>query len=561
MRTGVVFLLFCVLLGGVAVAGENATQQVDSKITTVTVYSDRALVRRVATLTVKAGEYDFVFAGLPRWLDDDSLRASGAGSAAARLLGIDSKVAYTKETPEERVQALRDEIQALEDKIQAATDELSVLAEQKEFITDMKLHADTVAAQQFQLKQISLDEWDAIIKHVGETLTELMNTARAKNIEIRGFKEELEIKQKELGQLKRERVIETKEVTVSVEALGEGTLELALDYVVRGASWRPLYDARADVDKGTVELSYYGTVSQKTGEDWADVKLVLSTAQPAIGAQVPELPPWYLDAGWRHEKEGEGRPKAGPRTEGVALTREKTAEMKDMAEEAAGEPMERALATVQERGTSVVYEVKKAETIPSDGEPHRTTIGIVKLEGKMQYVVVPKVRATAFLQTKVTNTSGLHMLGGPVHVFLGPDFIGRARIEAVAPEETFDLSLGPDERIKVKREILKDRTKVSDVRKRTSVRNTIKITVENYSGRPASIVVLDQVPVSRDADIKVKLLDASGKIEPDDATGELKWEFDLAQGAKQELTFEFEFSFPTEALEYFRETYAAEVAF
>jgi uncharacterized protein (TIGR02231 family) len=561
MRTGVVFLLFCVLLGGVAVAGENATQQVDSKITTVTVYSDRALVRRVATLTVKAGEYDFVFAGLPRWLDDDSLRASGAGSAAARLLGIDSKVAYTKETPEERVQALRDEIQALEDKIQAATDELSVLAEQKEFITDMKLHADTVAAQQFQLKQISLDEWDAIIKHVGETLTELMNTARAKNIEIRGFKEELEIKQKELGQLKRERVIETKEVTVSVEALGEGTLELALDYVVRGASWRPLYDARADVDKGTVELSYYGTVSQKTGEDWTDVKLVLSTAQPAIGAQVPELPPWYLDAGWRHEKEGEGRPKAGPRTEGVALTREKTAEMKDMAEEAAGEPMERALATVQERGTSVVYEVKKAETIPSDGEPHRTTIGIVKLEGKMQYVVVPKVRATAFLQTKVTNTSGLHMLGGPVHVFLGPDFIGRARIEAVAPEETFDLSLGPDERIKVKREILKDRTKVSDVRKRTSVRNTIKITVENYSGRPASIVVLDQVPVSRDADIKVKLLDASGKIEPDDATGELKWEFDLAQGAKQELTFEFEFSFPKEAFDYYRRTQRYEVAF
>ncbi len=555
MRTAVVWVLCCAVVLASGVAG--AAQEVDSKIESVTVYADRALVRRVATLTVKPGEYDFVFKGLPRWLDDDSLRASGAGSAPARLLGIESKVAYTKETPEERVQVLRDEIQALEDKIQVVTDELAVLGEQKDFITQMKLHAQQAAAQQFQFKEVNMEEWSKVVEYVGTSLAGLMESAREKNVAVRELKEALEIKQKELGRLKRQRVIETKQVTVSVEALGEGTLELALDYVVRGARWGPLYDARADLEKGSVELTYYGTVAQRTGEDWSDVKLALSTAQPAVGAQVPELEPWYLDSGWRRMEEDKKRVTL---LKSAVMARAPVAGPGELAEEEAdeelyaGAPMEAALATVEERGTSAVYEVKKAETIPSDGEPHRTTIGIVKLDGGMRYMVVPKLRTTAFLETEVKNTSELRLLSGPVHVFLGPDFIGRARIDGVAPEEEFSLSLGPDDRIKVERETLKDRTTVSKTRNKVAVRNTVKVTVENYTGKTAAIVVKEQVPVSQDADVKVRLIEATDKIKADEATGELKWEFDLAKGEKEELTFEFEFTFPKEAFDYYRRT-------
>jgi len=547
MRMGMVLMVWCavVLASGLAV---GAAQEVDSKITSVTVYSDRALVTRVATLAVTPGEYDFVFKGLPKWLDDDSLRASGTGSATARLVGIESKVAYTKETPEEREQQLRDEIQSLEDQIKVVADELAVLAEQRKFVTEMKLHAQQIAAQQFQFKEVNTTEWKRVIQFVGTSLADLMESAREKNAMRRELKKDLEIKQAELGRIRKERVIETKQVTVSVEAIAEGTLELALDYVVPRASWRPLYDARANLEQNSVELTYYGTVAQKTGEDWTDVKLVLSTARPAVGAQVPELTPWYLDSGWRRlmEPPAPRRPKAmlrsgagGPPVDVL------------MAEE--GGEMEMVLATVEVRGTSAVFEVKKAETIPSDGQPHRTTIGIAEFDGKMRYTIVSKVQQTAFLEAEVTNTSELQFLGGPVHVFLGPDFIGRAQIEGVSPEEGFSLSLGPDDRIKVEREILKDRTKVSKSRNKVVVRNTVKVTVENYTGKAASIVVKDQVPVSQDADVKVKLVEATDRIEPDEATGELKWAFDLAQGEKKELTFEFEFSFPKEAFEYYRE--------
>ncbi len=559
MKTAMVCVMCCVAV--LASAAENAAPEVDSTITSVTVYSDRALVTRTATLTVKPGEYDFVFAGLPRWLDDDSLRASGAGTASARLLGIESKVAYTKETPEERVQTLRDEIQALEDRIQVVNDEVAVLGEQKEFITEMRLVAQQAAAQQFQFKEVKTEEWSTVVTFVGTSLAELMQTGREKQVALRELNKELQIKQAELGRIGRERVIETKQVTVSVEALGEGTLELALDYVVGGASWGPLYDARADVEKGTVELTYYGTVAQKTGEDWTDATLLLSTARPAVGAQVPELEPWYLDSGWRRMVESTGGGRRMTRAKGLARPEAMAEDKMAEEDEPAEAPMAVALATVEERGTSAVFEVKKAETVPSDGQPHRTTIGIVKLDGTMRYTIVPKVKTTAFVETEVTNTSELRLLSGPVHVFLGPDFIGRARLEGVSPGEEFELSLGPDDRIKVERETLRDRTKVSKTRNKVAVRNTIEVTVENYTGKTASVVVQEQVPVSQDADVKVKLIEATDRIEADEATGELEWTFELGAGEKKELTFEFEFSFPKEAFDYYRRTQRYELSF
>ncbi|MGB5107525.1 MAG: DUF4139 domain-containing protein [Candidatus Zixiibacteriota bacterium] len=45
------------------------------------------------------------------------------------------------------------------------------------------------------------------------------------------------------------------------------------------ATWSPSYDACL-LDSNRVEISYFAQVVQRTGEDWNDVELTLSTAQP-----------------------------------------------------------------------------------------------------------------------------------------------------------------------------------------------------------------------------------------------------------------------------------------
>ena len=40
----------------------------------------------------------------------------------------------------------------------------------------------------------------------------------------------------------------------------------------------------------SLQITYFGLITQKTGEDWKDAKIFLSTAQPSVGGEVPELP-------------------------------------------------------------------------------------------------------------------------------------------------------------------------------------------------------------------------------------------------------------------------------
>jgi hypothetical protein len=66
-------------------------------------------------------------------------------------------------------------------------------------------------------------------------------------------------------------------------------VELALEDLVPGATWAPMYDLRLDraMEKGALVMR--ASVAQRTGEDWSGVKLSLSTAKLDRRIEVPEL--------------------------------------------------------------------------------------------------------------------------------------------------------------------------------------------------------------------------------------------------------------------------------
>ena len=70
---------------------------------------------------------------------------------------------------------------------------------------------------------------------------------------------------------------------------------LRVSYRVAGAGWAPLYDARLETGakeaKPALELVRRAQVQQRTGEDWSDVALSVSTVRINRGATAPDLPP------------------------------------------------------------------------------------------------------------------------------------------------------------------------------------------------------------------------------------------------------------------------------
>ena len=69
----------------------------------------------------------------------------------------------------------------------------------------------------------------------------------------------------------------------------EAVLNLSISYLVRGVQWTPVYDIRVYAKDKSMIINYSGLITQRSGEDWNNTTISLSTACPTFGGNVPSL--------------------------------------------------------------------------------------------------------------------------------------------------------------------------------------------------------------------------------------------------------------------------------
>jgi uncharacterized protein (TIGR02231 family) len=119
-------------------------------------------------------------------------------------------------------------------------------------------------------------------------------------------------------------------------------------------------------------------------------------------------------------------------------------------------------------------------------------------------------------------------------------------LETVAPNEEFDVQLGVDDRLKVKRELVKravDKTLIGNTRR---IQFAYKITLTSLLTAPTRVTVFDQLPVGRHESIKVKLQDAQPRPAEQSDLNILKWELTLDPQRKLDLAFAYTVEHPRE---------------
>jgi len=203
-----------------------------------------------------------------------------------------------------------------------------------------------------------------------------------------------------------------------------------------------------------------------------------------------------------------------------------------------------ASATIEAGATSASFKIATTASVPSDNSPQKVPITSTKLNANPEYLTVPKRLATAFLTTKVINTSDFPLLAGAMNVFLDGTFVATSSLRTVMSGEKFDLALGADEGISVKHK------RVQKFTEDTGLTNSGKrvtyeylITVQNNKKTAERVIVADQVPLSRNEKITVKLLSPDAKEAKPTDEGTLKWTLDLKPGEKRELTVKFTVEF------------------
>ncbi len=558
--------LLLMMGGAFLVTPTSHAEPLDHRITEVTVYRDRALITRDGSISLTPGIHEIAFERLPNALDENSVRAGGEGTARFKILGVELRRQYHKPNLDSAVAQLQERLLQLDDRRNAISDQRTTLHQQQQFLQRMrdKVLTDTQKVSQ-DSQLVSAKSLEEIFTFYSGELGKISQSLRTLQLEERGLTKDRQELQKQISLLQRPSDPDTRSAIVKVEVTRGGSAQFRLSYLMRGATWTPQYDAFARTKDQKVSMTYYGIVKQTTGESWKDVKLSLSTARPNQSARLPVLSTWTIDLAkpivmtkptqpslptsnisnlnfaekaesWRQRTEGLAKP-------GRGFDRENR-----LADELPAEAASDKFATLVDRGPVATFEVPGTVTIPSDGQTHRTTIDQLAFKSDFAYEATPKLAEAAYLRATATNSSGVPLLPGKINVFQGNDFIGQSRLGLVAPAAKFDLYLGVDDGIKITRETKVPKEKIGGML--TAVKQYefgYSIKVENFKPKAEKIIIHDQLPISKNGDVKVTIEEMTGKAKHDKETGEVTWEFTLAPQKDKELIVNYEVSCPPDA--------------
>jgi len=468
-----------------------ASSQVDS----VVVYPHQVLVVREANVTV-TGSGEMAFPGLPGALDDNSVRIKAPG---IRVGEVQVRRGYLAEpTPE--VKRLLVRMQELEDQFKGLEDEGAVLKAKEEFLNSVKLGAPEIISKELQQGKVATESWRGALAFVGDELMKV----KARQVKL---VREREAMQKQVEAARREytdakaAVENRKEVRFNFAA-DAGTYELRLSYVIaNAASWGPYYELRANPGESKVDVSYFAKLTQRSGEDWENVKVVLSTTTPVLGVTAPEPRPWFLsllEPERPAHKKLEAMPAPGGRFDDVSR------------EGVASERVEEIQPV--ETGISLQYAIPGRVSLKSGEQAKKLGLKQVNLPAEFEYYTLPRSGQQAYLTGNLVNSSDFVFLAGDGNTYVGDEYTGSTWLPNIAPQESTLLSFGIDERVKVKRELVRSFKSKGGLFSKTERQSFVyRTTVENYSPKPVAIKVVEQVPVSQQGEIKVTVT----KVEPE----------------------------------------------
>ncbi|MBI5689143.1 MAG: mucoidy inhibitor MuiA family protein [Verrucomicrobia bacterium] len=552
LAAGLVVTLFA---PGVSLAAQALSAA--SAITAVTVYTDRAVVTRTASLDLAgSGPTEVIFDRLPATLVDASLQVSGRGAAGVTILDVTARAAHVDFSPNERVKGLEDELRNLARQRRQLDDRASVLKAQETTLGRLE-NAATTPPTKDSAPRLSLDESTKLLAFLEEQRGKLASDRQALDAQIEEVAARIDAAQRTLNELRGSGGRTFKRVAVRLDVTSTGKLELSLSYAVPGASWTPGYDARVNSNDKTVALGYQGLVRQNTGEDWKGVSLTLSTAQPSLGGAAPEVRPWTLDV-FLPRPVPMATTFGGAATDTVQLQAFEVRgpgragrDKRELADANAPlpAPVEATLAqaAVDQSTTSASFKIVAAATVPSDNSPQKLPIATVELAADPEYLSSPKLRAAAYLTARVTNSSDYPLLAGALNVFLDGTFVATSRLRTVMPGEKFELALGVDEGLAIKHKRLQrftEDTGLTNSGKRITYEYLT--TIQNNKKTPVRLVVSDQIPVSRQEKIVVKQLAPEPRELKPSAEGFLKWTLELKPGEKRELKLKFAVEHPND---------------
>lgn len=562
-----------------------------SRITHVTVYPDSALVTREVEVPAGAGTVELVVSPLPERTVNSSLYSESADGI--RVLTTRFRSRPVKENTREEVRKLEDEVKKLQTNarkiqadVEACKQNMGLLSKLENFTTASTQHAT-------EKGKLDSEATIALAKYLmdgrGEKTKEMVGLQQ----QLENNAEQLEFVQRKLREMSAGTSKTERDAVIVVDKANGAAGKVRLNYLVDAASWRPQYKFRSGTElKDKVQVEYLAAIMQQTGEDWSNVNLVLSTAQPMLNAAPPDLQMLAVAVVPR------GAPKspalqtpanamdytnnfgAIPNPQGQSpvqleniakgLRRRAQQELNqqkgetgntiwnyagalDQARDLVLNPEGRLSGkeksrSSQNEGPSVTYHLNARLTMPSRNDEQVLEVAKLDMVPEYYYKAVPVLTPHVYRQANLTNKSDYVLLPGEATMYNGTDFVGRMNLPLVAIGEQFTIGFGAEPQLQVNRQMI-DKARAMQGGNQV-LKYEYRILVNSYKKERVKLQVWDRLPFAENETMGVSLVKATPEVSKDSLYVRearphnlLRWdlEVDPVMNGEKAQTIQYEF--------------------
>jgi uncharacterized protein (TIGR02231 family) len=502
-----------------------------STITAVTVYPNGAEITRQVTFDAPAGSHDLVITDLPANVDpamfrlapDTGLTVGAFALRTDRLPPHDPDAVLTTEQRAAKAELERLEgdqrsalaaVGSIEARIEAAEAQIAFLRG----VTGQTNEAATADS----LKTVSAMIATEVLA-ARQTVIAAQSDLYPAQAVLQGVQEKLGLAQLAMDQLASVDM-DYAALSVAVTRAEAGQSTLTVTHFVQDASWQPVYDLKLTQEKGdNLSIERGVLVTQYSGEDWSDVALTLSTAQPSQQSGPSTLWPEYRQITDRQQDQDLSKADATfaePVMEPEAVV--------------AAAPSGRTVsALAQMQGDTITYVYPTPVDIGTGVDNLRLALDALEVAPTVEAWAVPRSDRTAFMMANFSNTTGQVLLPGPTYMYREGVHVGSGMMDLMPAGADADIPFGAIEGLRLTRDMPMTNQGDRGVFISSNERQEVaRLQVENLTDKAWSVRVFDQVPYSEQDDLEISYTASPEPthVDIDGQRGILAWDIKVPAG-------------------------------
>jgi uncharacterized protein (TIGR02231 family) len=492
----------------------------------VKVFLQGAELNYTVNSKVEKGINEIVLTGLASNIVQNSIRVSDKGEAV--IMSVVLRQNYlSNDGKKVQIKSLEDSLAAQKKLLAANINESDVLKNESDMIiSNGKIGNEKIG--------VSVTELQKMAEFFRKHLSEIKERSYYLSLSSGEIQKHIDHIQQQLNEFNNQSNQSINEIVVTISANTVATVELNLSYVILDAGWTPIYDLHVDNTDSPLLLNYKANVRQNSSTDWNNVNIILSTRNQAGNNNKPKLNPWFIDFAKPSITQDMRIDNSGGRIQGktIVVSAQAQGQMSSIRGSNISPPLSESLAdyaNVNQNQLSVEFTPQMKFSIPSDNKQHIVALQDYSIPAKYDYYCIPKLSDNAFLIAEITKWADYNLLPGQANIYFENSFVGNSSIHPSSTNDTLSISLGRDQNIIISRDVIKDFTEDKFLSSNIERTFAFEIKIKNNKKSSEKITVEDQIPISKNEDIVVRLIESSG-AQFNSESGKLKWIVDVDGG-------------------------------